>query len=103
MLNGESEGAWGFKMGDESSYGVVAAVSASFKGSVGSELLWGFSVFRQFVYDLDRTCLVACCLMTSPPVGQVLASIPTEQKQFPYIYIYIYIYFHVNFLHSPEK
>jgi hypothetical protein len=60
VLNGESEGAWGLKMGDESNYGVVAAVSGSFEGSVGSELLWGFSLFRKFVYDLDRTCLVAC-------------------------------------------
>ena len=48
---GESEGAWGLKMGDESNYGVVAAVSGSgsFEGSVGSELLWGFTLFRQFV------------------------------------------------------
>lgn len=85
MLNGESEDAWGLKMGDESNYGVVAAVSGSFEGSVGSELLWGFSLARQFVYDLDRTCLVACYLMKSPPVRQVLASIPTDQKHFPSI------------------
>jgi len=86
VLNGESEGAWCLKMGDESNYGVVAAVSASFESSVGSELLWGFSLARQFVYDLDRTCLVACYLMTSPPVGQVLASIQTEQKHFPSLF-----------------
>lgn len=54
--------------GDESNYGVVAAVSGSFEGSVICELLWGFSVLRQFVFDLDGTCLVACCLMTSPLV-----------------------------------
>jgi len=72
--------------GDESNYGVVAAVSGSFEGSVGSELLWGFSLFPQFVYDLDRTCLVACFLMTSRPVRQVLTSITTEQKHFPYIF-----------------
>lgn len=86
MLNGESEGAWGLKMGDESNYGVAAAVSGSFEGSVGSELLWGFSLFRQFVYDIDRTCLVACFFMTSRPVRQVLASITAEQEHFPCIF-----------------
>ena len=35
--------------GDESNYGIVAAVSGSFEGSVDSELLWGFSLARQFV------------------------------------------------------
>jgi hypothetical protein len=79
-------------MGDESNYGVVAAVSGSFEGSVCSELLWGFSLFRQFVYDLDRTRLVACYLMTSPPVRQVLALFAKEQEHFPYIFPCIFPY-----------
>ena len=44
MVNRRARGA--LKMGDESNYGVVAAVSGSFEGSVGSELLWDFSLFR---------------------------------------------------------
>ena len=45
MLNGESERAVGLKIGDESNYGVIAAVSGSVEGSVGSILLWGISLF----------------------------------------------------------
>jgi hypothetical protein len=85
VLNGESEGAWGLIMGDESNYGVVAAVSGSFEGRWALNCC-GASLFHQFVYDLDRTCLVACYLMTSPPVRQVLESIMTEQKHFPCIF-----------------
>jgi hypothetical protein len=44
VLNGDSEGAVGLKMGDESNYGVVAAASGCIEGSVGPLLLWGVSV-----------------------------------------------------------
>jgi hypothetical protein len=96
VLNGESRGAWGLKMGDESHYAVVAAVSGSFWGSVGCEFPWGFTVFRQFVYDLDRTCLVTCYLMTSQLVRQVLASITAEQKSFPCTFSSIFPWNHLK-------
>jgi hypothetical protein len=94
VLNGESNGAWGLKMGDESHYAVVAAVSGSFSGSVGCEFLWGFAVFRQFVNDLDRTCLVTCYLITSPLV--MLASITAEQKRFPSSFSCIFPWNHLK-------